>query len=148
MNPVSPRMNTDKHGLKHEALTEQVLGLFFKVYNELGYGFLESVYENALFIALKESGLRVEAQVEVPVWFHGHQIGDFRADIVVEGMLLLELKAARKLEGIHEAQVLNYLKGTDVEIALLLNFGPRPEFRRLLFDNQRKRERAAAASGT
>jgi len=141
-------MNTDEHGLKHEALTERVLGLFYKVYNELGYGFLESVYENALGVALREAGLSVESQAAVPVWFHGHQIGDFRADLMVEKLLILELKAVRKLEPSHEAQVLNYLKATEVELALLLNFGPRPEFRRLVFDNERKRERLAAAAGS
>jgi GxxExxY protein len=131
----------------HEALTNQVLGIFYKVYNELGHGFLESVYENALAVSFREAGLKIESQVPVPVWFHGEQIGDFRADVIVEKILLLELKAARRIEASHEAQVLNYLKATDVELALLLNFGVRPEFRRLLFDNERKRERLAAAAG-
>jgi GxxExxY protein len=132
----------------HEALTNQVIGIFYKVYNELGHGFLESVYENALVVSFREAGLKIESQVPIPVWFHSEQIGDFRADVIVEKSLLLELKAARKIEPSHEAQVLNYLKATDVELALLLNFGLRPEFRRLLFDNERKRERLAAAAGS
>jgi len=143
-------MNTDKANnesritLKHSELTDAVLGVFFRVYNELGYGFLESVYEEALAIALGECGFHVERQAPVPVWYHGHKIGDFKADLIVNRMLLLELKSARRLEPVHEAQTLNYLKATEIELALLLNFGPRPEFRRLLFDNERKRHRETA----
>lgn len=144
MKIISPRMHTDAHGLKHGDLTDKVLGVFYRVYNDLGYGFLESVYEQAMIVALKEHGLAVEQQVPVPVWFHGQQVGDFRADLLVDSRLLLEIKAVRKLESAHEAQALNYLKATQIEVAMLLNFGPRPEFRRLLFDNERKRERATA----
>ena len=134
-------MNTDEHGLKHGQLTEKIIGIFYEVYNELGYGFLESVYQKSMFKALRSTGLATEAQVSVPVWFRGEQIGDFYADLIVEGIVILELKAARAIERSHEAQLLNYLKATDVEVGLLLNFGERPEFRRLLFDNERKRIR-------
>lgn len=134
-------MNTDQHGLKHENLTDKIIGIFFDVYNELGYGFLESVYEQAMLVALRAAGLKAARQFAVPVWFRGFQIGDFCADILVEGTVFLELKAARNLDKAHEAQLLNYLKATDIELGLLLNFGQRPEFRRLLFDNPRKKIR-------
>jgi len=128
-------------GLKHAGLTEQIIGVFYDVYNELGYGFLESVYEESLVIALRESGLGVERQLSIPVWFRGHEVGKFRGDILVEGTVLLELKNARILEAAHEAQLLHYLKSTEIEVGLLLNFGSRPQFRRLLFDNPRKKIR-------
>jgi GxxExxY protein len=129
-------------GLQHGELTEKIIGVFYDVYNELGYGFLESVYEESLVISLREAGLRLERQLAIPVWFRGHQAGQFRGDILVEGKILLELKSTRTLEAAHEAQLLHYLKSTEIEIGLLLNFGARPQFRRLLFDNQRKKIRA------
>ena len=125
--------------LKYAELTEKIIGIFYDVYDELGYGFLESVYEESLVIALREAGLEIERQV--PVWFRNHKVGEFRADLLVEGEVLLELKSARRLESAHEAQLLHYLKSTEVEIGLLLNFGIRPKFRRLLFDNERKKIR-------
>jgi GxxExxY protein len=135
--------------LKYSALTERVIGAFYDVANELGFGFLESVYQRALFIRLRELGLNVEAEVAVPVFYHGEPVGDFRADLIVEGLLLLELKAAEKLVSAHEAQTLHYLKATRFEVALLMNFGAsKPEFKRLVFDNARKIPRAAAASAT
>jgi len=129
--------------LKCCELTEQIIGTFYDVYNELGYGFLESVYEAALVIALQQVGLRVERQVPVPVWFRQHRIGEFRADILVEEKVLIELKSARTLDPAHEAQLLHYLKATEIEIGLLVNFGERPQFRRLLFDNERKKIRGS-----
>jgi GxxExxY protein len=128
-------------GLQHGELTEKIIGVFYDVYNELGYGFLESVYEESLVIALLETCLKVERQLAIPVWFRGHQVGQFRGDILVEGKVLLELKSTRTLEAAHEAQLLHYLKSTEIEIGLLLNFGSRPQFRRLLFDNNRKKIR-------
>src|SRR5262249_28098208 len=116
--------------------------VFYEVYNELGYGFLESVYEKALVIALVAAGLKAERQVSVPVWFRGQLVGDFDADVPVEGRVLLELKAVRALEPAHEAQLLNYLRASDIEVGLLLNFGPKPQVKRLVFDNERKRHRA------
>lgn len=130
-------MNPDS-SLKHADLTEEIIGIFYDVYNELGYGFLESVYEESLVIVLKEAGLAVDRQVPLPVWFRQQKVGEFRADVLVESRVLLELKSARVLEASHEAQLLHYLKSTEVEIGLLLNFGTRPQFRRLLFDNERK----------
>ena len=122
----------------HEEISEKVIGTFYDVYNELGHGFLESVYENAMVIALREKGMRVEQQVEIPVWFRSQKIGVFYADLVVEGVLIVELKAVRSFDPSHEAQLLNYLRATAIEIGLLLNFGVRPEVKRKIYDNPRK----------
>jgi GxxExxY protein len=127
--------------LKHAEVTEKIIGVFYDVYNELGYGFLEWVYEESLVIALHEAGLTANRQIPLPVWFRGHKVGEFRADVLVENCVLLELKSARSLDPAHEAQLLHYLKSTEIEIGLLLNFGARPQFRRLLFDNERKKIR-------
>jgi GxxExxY protein len=129
---------TDKPILHHD-LTEKIIGVFYDVYNELGHGFLESVYETAMMIALNEKGLRVEQQVEVPVWFRGGQIGTFYADLLVEGVVIVELKAVRSIDPSHEAQLLHYLRATEIELGLLLNFGVRPEIKRKIYDNPRKK---------
>jgi GxxExxY protein len=134
-------MQSCPEGLKHRELTEKIIGAFYDVYNELGHGFLESVYEQALAIALTQAGMKVERQVAVSVWFRGQQIGDFRADVLVDGSVLLELKAARTLDQAHEKQLLNYLRTTDIEVGLLLNFGVSPQFRRLVYENERKKIR-------
>ncbi|MBX7062447.1 MAG: GxxExxY protein [Pyrinomonadaceae bacterium] len=126
---------------RHFDLTEKIIGTFYDVYNELGYGFLESVYERSLAIALRANGLEVLEQVAIPVHFRGNLVGDFAADLLVNGIVLLELKAARAIDQAHVAQLLNYLKATDVEVGLLLNFGPKPEFKRLVFGNDRKQTR-------
>jgi GxxExxY protein len=131
-------MNTDQHRYAHSELTEGLIGTFYEVYNELGFGFVESVYEIAMCIALRSKGFTVERQSPVPVWFRGQQIGNFFADLVVNQSVILELKAARALEPSHIAQVLNYLRATAIEVGLVLNFGPRPSVRRLLFTNDRK----------
>ena len=127
--------------LKFFELTERIIGTFYDVYNELGYGFLESVYEASLVLALRQLGLSVERQVPVPVWFRQHRIGEFRADILVKRKVLIEVKSARALDPAHEAQLLHYLKATEIEIGLLVNFRERPQFRRLLVDNERKKIR-------
>jgi GxxExxY protein len=129
----------DKPIFKHQELTRKIIGVFYDVYNELGHGFLESVYEAAMLIALREAGLKVETQVSIAVYFRGNRVGDFRADLMVESAVLLELKAARALDPSHEAQLLNYLRATEIEVGLLLNFGVKPEFKRLAFHNERKR---------
>jgi GxxExxY protein len=123
---------------RHHELTKIIIGVFFQVYNELGHGFIESVYENALCIALREKGLEVYQQIASPVWFRGQKVGDFNADVMVNKIILLELKVARSIEQSHVAQLLNYLKATPIEVGLLLNFGPRPEFKRVVFGNDRK----------
>jgi len=123
---------------KQADLTDKVLKAFFKVYNTLGYGFAERVYENALTIELKKSGLQVEKQKDITVYYEGEVVGDYVADMVVNGGVMLELKAVRTLAEDHEDQLLNYLKATPVEVGLLLNFGIKPEHRRKIFDNDRK----------
>jgi len=137
--------------LKHSDATDKILGVFYDVYNELGYGFLESVYQNSMVIALGETGLSVESEVPTPVWFRKKLVGDFRADMIVNGVVLVELKSAKALDTSHEAQTLNYLRATNIEVALLLNFGPKPKFIRLAFDNARKEisvyPRSSAAAG-
>ena len=127
-----------ERGLKHGALTEKIIGVFYEVYNELGHGFLESVYENAMGIALRQTGLSAVQQAPIRVAFRGQLVGDFRADLMVEGSVLIELKACRAIEPAHEAQLLNYLRATELEVGLLLNFGPKPEFKRFVFENSRK----------
>ncbi|HEY7480323.1 MAG TPA: GxxExxY protein [Gemmatimonadales bacterium] len=134
-------MNTDKHtadSYRHAELTRQIVGVFFQVYGELGYGFLESVYRNAMTIALREAGLRAESEVELHARFRGQSVGMFRADLLVEGAVLVELKAARAIEQAHIAQLLNYLRCTVIEIGLILNFSAAPKVRRLVFTNDRK----------
>jgi GxxExxY protein len=131
-------MNAD---LKHGSITDKILRVFYDVYNELGHGFLESVYHRSLVLALETAELRVSSRVAIPVWFRGYQVGHFEADVLVEGCVLLELKAARSLDSSHRAQLLNYLRATDIEVGLLLNFGERPEFKRLVFDNLKKKTR-------
>ncbi len=132
---VMDRLRTN---LKHSELTAQIIRVFYDVYNELGHGFLESTYAGAMVVALQEAGLRPHRKLSVPVWFRGRKIGQYFADFVVDNKILLELKAARTLQPAHEAQLLHYLRATEIEVGLLLNFGLKPQFRRLLFDNERK----------
>jgi GxxExxY protein len=131
-------MNADKQKLLYSDLTQKIIEAFYLVYNELGAGFLESVYRRALLISLREAGLQVEQEVSIAVWFHGENVGDFRADLLVEGKVLLELKTAYTIDRSHEAQLLNYLRATPIEVGLILNFGPRAQFRRLAFSNEKK----------
>lgn len=128
----------NKGALKYRELTQTIIGIFFEVYNELGHGFLESVYEKSFQLALTSHGLNVLTQIEVPVWFRGQQVGDFSADMLVERCVLLELKAGRALDSSHEAQLLNYLRATEIEVGMLFGFGIKPEFKRLAYDNRRK----------
>jgi GxxExxY protein len=132
---------------KHSELTDRVIGVFYEVYNELGFGFLESVYRNSLRIALLERGLTVEQEVPVTVLFHGKNVGDFRGDLVVNGTILLELKTAENIVAAHESQVLNYLRSTAIELGIILNFGPKPQVRRLLLDNSGKHMKVQHAGG-
>jgi GxxExxY protein len=130
--------SVDHRGLKHGEITQKIIGVFFEVYNELGHGFLESVYEKSLELALKSIGLKACRKIKIPVMFRGQNVGDFEADMMVENCVLLELKSARALDPSHEAQLLNYLRATDIEVGMLLNFGLRAEFKRMLYDNPRK----------
>jgi GxxExxY protein len=134
-------MNPDEHKFKHRELTSKVIGVFYDVYNELGHGFLESVYERSFEIAIRSFGIKVVRKIDIEVSFRGQQVGVFEADMLVNDLLLIELKAVRALDSSHEAQLLNYLRATQIEIGLLLNFGLKPEFKRFVFDNARKRLR-------
>jgi GxxExxY protein len=125
--------------MKYEDVTEKIIGAFYTVYNTLGYGFLEKVYENALAIELRQIGLQVACQYPVNVYYDGQVVGEFFADLLVGDCVIVELKAVRILLTEHEAQLLNYLNATQVEVGLLLNFGPKPQVRRKIFDNGRKR---------
>ena len=124
--------------LLHEDKTEKIIQAFYKVYNELGYGFRENVYGNALAIELQELGFQVSQQHEIRVYYHGREIGEYYADLVVDNLIILEIKAARNLVEDHEAQSLNYLKATVFEVGLLLNFGVKPEFKRKAYLNTGK----------
>jgi len=139
-------MREDQQRLKHKVLTELIIGVFFDVYNELGHGFLESVYEKAFELALASKNVSARRQIEIPVWFRGHKVGDFTADMLVQECVLLELKAGRALDASHEAQLLNYLRATDIEVGMLFNFGLKPQFKRLAFDNKRKQIRESSES--
>lgn len=130
---------------RHSELTGAIIGCFYDVYNELGFGFIESVYEKSLCIALQDKGLEALPQIAIPVWFRGNQVGDFDADVMVNRLVLLELKTARAIEDAHLGQLMNYLKATDIEVGLLLNFGPKAEFKRIVFGNERKSPRPVSA---
>jgi GxxExxY protein len=124
--------------MKHEALTERINKIFYKVYTELGYGFLEKIYQNSLYLALKDEGFFVEAQKQIKVYFRGIEVGEYYADLIVNELIIIEIKAAEALVPEHEAQLLNYLRGTDKEVGLLLNFGKNPEIKRKVYDNELK----------
>ena len=124
--------------IKHNELTEKIIGIFYRVYNKLGYGFLEKVYENALMIEFQNERIQAMAQLPVRVEYNGQTIGEYFADLMIEDKVIVEIKAAKSLTLEHEAQLLNYLKATEVEVGLLLNFGPKPQIKRKLFDNSRK----------
>lgn len=134
------KQRTAFNGL-HSETSEKVIGAFFEVYNELGGGFLESVYQQALKIALRQAGLNVDSEVPVPVYFRGQVIGNFRADLMVNGCVVVELKAVSAFDRSHESQVLNYLRATNLEVGLLLNFGPRAQFKRFILENEKKKIR-------
>jgi GxxExxY protein len=123
---------------RHHDLTDRVVGVFYDVYGELGYGFLESVYRTAMTMALREAGLRVTPEIKLQAQFRRQPIGWFRADLLIEDVVLIELKATREIDSTHIAQLLNYLRCTALETGLILNFGPRPQIRRLIFTNDRK----------
>jgi GxxExxY protein len=119
--------------LKHEEITEKIIKGYFEVYNTLGYGFLEKVYENALVRELSDAGLSVKRQYPIAVRYKGQLAGEYCADLLVENAVIVELKAAEALREEHECQLLNYLKATGIEVGLLLNFGKKPQFKRKIF---------------
>src|SRR6266567_3843402 len=122
-------------------LVHDVVAVFYDVYNELGYGFLESVSERSMRVALEDAGIPARCEVPLEVVFRGRLVGDFKADFVIANRLVVELKAAKTLDPSHEAQLLNYLRATPLEVGLLLNFGQQAKFRRMVFSNSRKNSR-------
>lgn len=124
--------------LLHKELTDEIIKTFYEVYNELGYGFLEKVYQNALYLELKKLGFEVVPQKKLTVYFKGQAVGDYYADLIVNNSVILELKACDYIVEEFEFQLLNYLRATDCEVGLLLNFGKKPEFKRKVFQNNRK----------
>ena len=124
--------------LKHSEITGQIIKAFYRVYNTLGYGFAEKVYENALCLELQELGLNVIQQAPIKVFYKDREVGEYFADLIVENCVIIELKALENLVKAHEAQLLNYLKATKIGVGLLLNFGASAEYRRKVFDNTRK----------
>ena len=123
---------------KHVELTREIIGSFYDVYNNLGYGFLEKVYENALVLELKAKGMKVEPQKPIQVVYRQQVIGEYFADLVVESKVIVEIKAVKMLAQEHEAQLLNYLKATCFEVGLLLNFGPQAQRKRKVYSNELK----------
>lgn len=121
--------------MKYDDLTEKIIKIFYRVYNQLGYGFLEKVYENAMMLELKRAGIPAIAQSPIKVTYEQTIIGEYFADIFVDGKVIVEIKVAKLLTEDYAAQLLNYLKATEIEVGLLLNFGPKPEIKRKVFDN-------------
>lgn len=124
--------------LLHGSITDSILKVYYEVYNELGAGFLEKVYQNAMYFELIARGYKVEAQKQIKVYFKKQLIGDYFADLLVENKVIVELKACELLMNVHVAQTMNYLKATEIEVGLLLNFGEEPEFKRFIYTNDRK----------
>jgi GxxExxY protein len=134
-------MNADQAELIASDITERIIGVFFAVHNELGAGFVESVYQNAMALALRDSGLKVEQQYPLTVSFRGAAVGEFRVDLLVEGTVVLELKAVAQLSPAHEVQLVNYLKATGAPVGLLLNFGRNAQFKRRVLSHSEKNPR-------
>jgi GxxExxY protein len=120
-------------------LIEEIIFHFYKVHNDLGYGFLERVYQNALYYSLIDEGIKCEVEKPIKVYYNGRVVGDYRADLIVEDCIILELKACEELNPAHEAQLINYLKATDIEVGYVLNFGKSAKFSRKVYSNKRKK---------
>lgn len=122
----------------HKEITSKIIAAFYAVYNTLGYGFLEKVYENALIIELEKRGLTVRQQVPIQVYYEGKVVGEYFADLLVGDKVIVELKAVKEIIDAHEAQLVNYLKATNIEVGLLLNFGTEAKFKRKIFTQRKK----------
>jgi len=131
-------MTADYQDFKHKELTEKTINIFYRVYNKLGYGFLEKVYENAMMIEFKREDILAVSQSPIKVFYEGEVIGEYYADILVDNKVIVEIKVAKQLVEENEAQLLNYLKATDIEVGLLLNLGAKPEVKRKALNNYRK----------
>lgn len=127
--------------LLHGKITDTILKTYYDVYNHLGYGFLEKVYQNAMYFELKSLGYKVEAQKPIKVYFKKQLVGEYYADLLVEDAVIVELKACELLMNVHVAQIMNYLKATEIEVGLVLNFGEDPEFKRIIYTNDKKQKK-------
>ena len=128
----------EQENLISKELVDIILKHFYRIYNDLGYGFLERVYQNALYFALLDEGLKCEAEKPIKVYFDGRVVGDYRADILVEDCVILELKAVDEFNTAFDSQLINYLKATDIEVGYVLNFGKKPKYSRKVYSNSRK----------
>lgn len=124
--------------LLHKEISKPILQVFYEVYNNLGYGFLEKVYQNAMYFELKSQGYEVEAQKQIKVYYKNRLVGEYYADLIIEDSVIVELKSCQCLLSSHVAQLMNYLKSTPIEVGLVLNFGETPDFKRLVYTNNRK----------
>ncbi len=131
-------MNADFQDYRHSRLTQRIIEIFYRVYNTLGYGFLEKVYERAMMLELTKNGIPAVSQSLIQVEYDGSVVGEYYADILIDNKVIVEIKAIKNVTQENEAQLLNYLKATQIEVGLLLNFGPKPEIKRKAFDNTRK----------
>lgn len=125
--------------LLHEELTKQILEAYYEVYNELGFGFSERVYQNSLYLELKDRGFDVVAQQQCNVFYKGRNVGDYFTDLTVNNSVILELKACETIIEAHKTQLRNYLRATTLEVGFVLNFGPEPQFARKIFTNEKKK---------
>ncbi|MBW4361118.1 GxxExxY protein [Flavobacterium taihuense] len=124
--------------LLYKNVTDSILKAYYVVYNQLGYGFLEKVYQNAMYFELRSLGYKVEAQKQIKVYFKNQLVGEYYADLLIEDKVIVELKACELLMNVHVAQLMNYLKATEIEVGLVLNFGEDPEFKRIIYTNDKK----------
>ena len=131
-------MNTDYKDSKYKELTEKIISIFYRVLQQAWLWFLEKVYENAMMIEFKRYDILAVSQYSIKVFYEGKIVGEYFTDILIDDKVIVEIKAMRSLASENEAQLLNYLKATDKEVGLLLNFGPKPEIKRKVFDNIRK----------
>ena len=128
-----------KTNILEKELTNKIIKSFYNVYNKLGYGFLEKVYEKSLIIELTKQDIICESQKPIAVYYDDIKVGEYFADIIVEDRVIIELKAVESLKKEHEAQLYNYLKATNIEVGLLLNFGKEPKFKRMIYENKYKK---------
>jgi GxxExxY protein len=122
-----------------QELIEEIILHFYEIHNDLGYGFLERVYQNALYFSLIDAGIKCEVEKPIKVYHNGRVVGDFKADLIVEDCIILELKACNELDPAHEAQLINYLKATNIEVGYVFNFGKSAKFSRKVYSNKRKK---------
>lgn len=128
----------DKNSMQYRDLSDKIIKAFFNVYNQLGYGFLEKIYERALVLELHELGISAKAQQQLKVFYKTIEVGDYFADVIVNDLIIVEIKAIDSLHDVHKRQLINYLKATNIEVGLLLNFGPKPQIVRQVFSNSEK----------